>query len=598
MQGGTQREPQGSDIAAQQINGTALFNEQGRGVYKLNLSFKETPSGDGFNLLNYNVPGTAQVFDNKYLKGRTNYSISNFSIVRTLDSEVSNVPIVQQKFTVAFNIDNTDDSPFSDLNTKVKIGIENIPNSWDKKEGDYIQTFLSDSVLSVLGDAPSTGTATGDASSITNYTATYIDATSISISFDVEFNAGAITYINASSAPFFTIYAQTQNHTLDYTNSDRVTLDVFTGVGIQSILLPPATVNNTQFITAPYSDFANGISASDIDGFPVQLLTGSTQFSLDWTNRPNLRLGRVQQKLVLKNTSTLEELELDTTTIPINTFRLIDNEYPEANYSVLKGFKIPNEEVRNKIEMSNISDVSKVRTFEVLFPFFIRWEYYTRLIINNIPSSVIATQDPFQGFNYDVHRIDSLADWELNYRITIKSNESGSFFSQDFDYVVPTTTYNEHPDVLSRSIDSFEEDGVNSLDIGGEKFIDSDSKTLIVAEWLMNYTPSDVSEFEIELYIEAFENGSPTKIQRISSVNNLLSSSWFSSLNGDGLVEKSIDGDKCVAKAYIDNSKLVNYESYTIYGTYYNPKKPTEFLLVENGDNFITEDGNKLIKDF
>jgi len=602
---------QPEDLSLDYINGSALFVEGRAGNYKANIILKENPSDIGIDftqaISSFNQSSAGSIidifpqvstFNQKYLQGATDYSTSNFSIIRTSDSEDSGgVPLVNAKFTVAFDIDNTG-NVFSDGNTKVKIGIENIPDSLDETL-DYTQAFLSDSVIATLGDAAATGTATGNASSITNYTATYNSATSISISFDVEFSANAITQINNSSIPYFSIYAETQNYLLGYTDSDRVVLQPFSGEGIPNILLDPATVNGTQFITAPYNDFSTGIDASAIDGFKVQLLTGSTNFSLDWTNRPELRLTSVEQKLVLKNTSTLEEIELDTTTIPVSVFNLINGEYPDTNnYSVLKGFKIPNDEVRNKIEMVNISDVSNVRTFEVFFPFFIRWEDYTKLITQDIPSSILDSNEPFNGVNYDINRIDDIANWEVDYRITINSEESGVVFSQDFDYTIPTSNYNEHPDVLSRSIDSFEEDGVTSLEVSGEKYIDSKNKTVIVGTWNMNYTPTAITEFEIEFYIEAFENGSPTKIQRISSVNDLLSSSWFSSTTGDGLVTKSISGDSCIGTVYIDNTKLVNYESYTIYGTFYNPKRPDEGLLVESGDSFITEGGDFLIEDF
>jgi hypothetical protein len=595
---GSEFEPVDAELPNRQLQLSSLFSSTNQGRYKLNINLLTNPSDtvpSTIELDNSSVRVSA--FNNKFLGGGTNYSFTNLAIIRTSDSEVSGVPIVQEKFTVSFDVENTDDSPFVDLNTKVKVGIESIPESWENDE-DYIQTFLSDSVIATLGDAAAAGTATGDAASITNYTSTYNSGTSISCSFDVEYNANAIAQINNNDVAFFSIYVETQNHTLNYTNSDRVVLQPFVGAGIQKLLLNPITVNNTQFITSPYDDFSTGINASDIDGFPVQLLTASTQFNADWTNRTNLRIDTISQQLVLKNTSTLEELELDETIIPVNSFVLIDGEYPDANYSVLKGFKIPEDEVRNKIEMINISDVSSVRTFEVFFPFFIRWEYYTQLILDNIPSSILDSNEPFNGVNYDVNRIDDLANWELDYRVTFNCEEDGQLFEQDFDYTVPTSGYNSHPDVLSRVVNSYSEDGLTLLEEAGEKFIESTERTLIVGEWELNYTPSAIGDFEIEFYIEAFENGSPTKIQRISSTNDLLSSSWFSSTDGSGLVVKTISGDKCIGTVYIDNTKLVKYDYYNVYGTFYNPKRPDEYILTEGGDNLVTEGGDKIIKDF
>ena len=555
----------------------------------------------------FNVPYSNDVTNfrtvgNKYIGGSTNYSISSLVMTRTSDSYVISTPVVEEKFTVAFNIDNVTDSPFSNSNTKVKVGIENLPETITNLE-DYEQQFLSDYAIEVLGASAGTGNASGDALSISNYTATFTSTSQIAISFDVEFSANAITQIDLNSEPYFSIYVVTQNHTLDYTNSDRVKLDVFNGLGIQSVKVDPVTVNDTQFITAPYQDFTNGIDANEIDGFPVMLLTGSTQFSMDWTGRSALRLKKVSQSLVLKNSSTLEEIGLGATSIPVGSFDLIDKEYPDCNYSVQKGFKIPSTEVRNLIEMTNISNVSDVRTFEVFFPFFIRWEDYTENIMRAIPSTILDSAEPFDGKNYDVYRIDQLANWSLNYRVTFFCEEITravvNEFEQDFDYTIPTTTYNEHPDITARSIKSYKLDGTTELIDGTEKFIDNDANTLIVYESTLSTAPTYTTEFEIELWIEGYQQGSPTKIQRISSVNNILTGggnnrvgSWWSDTGaGDGLVAKSIDGSKAVGKAYIDNQKLVAFDSYTIYGTFYNPTVPSNYKTTESGVAKITEDG-------
>ena len=129
-------------------------------------------------------------------------------------------------------------------------------------------------------------------------------------------------------------------------------------------------------------------------------------------------------------------------------------------------------------------------------------------------------------------------------------------------------------------------------------YIESTEKTLVQYEWTFSSPPSDTDDFEIEFYIEAFENGSPTRIQRISSVNNLLSGSWFTDTGagaGDGLIAKSISGSKAIGKAYIDNETLVNYDNYTLYATIYNPKSQESSLIAESGDNLVAENGNNFI---
>jgi hypothetical protein len=187
----------------------------------------------------------------------------------------------------------------------------------------------------------------------------------------------------------------------------------------------------------------------------------------------------------------------------------------------------------------------------------------------------------------------------LNYRVTFNCSEGATTFEQDFDYTVPTSDYDSHPEVVSRQILSFKEDGVTSLTSGGTNYIESTEKTLIQAEWTFLNAPSAVSDFEIEIYIEAFQNGSPTKIQRISSVNNLLSGSWFTDTGaGDGLVAKSISGSKAIGKVYVNNDTLVFFDNYRVYATIYDPKRPSEKLLTEGGDNLVAENGDQFVRDF
>jgi len=533
-----------------------------------------------------------------------NYTKSNFSIVRTSDSEASTKPIIQEKFTVSFDIDNATDSPFSNANTPVKVGIEVLPISYDYNNfganypanANYEQTSVYDYSKVTLGDAAASGVATGDNASITNYVTTYNSNDQISVSFDVEFTANAILQINDEDDVLINIWCEVQDHTTDYNTTDRTNVNVYFGEAIQKILSDPIEVVSTQFITAPYSQWGNGIDASEIDGFPVQLLCASTRFFANWDNRPNLRIRNVTQSLVLKNSSTLEEITLEDETINVQAFPLASNTYPVINYDINKGYAIPSDEIRNRVRMYNDGDAANTHFFNVQFPFFIRWESYTELILNQVPASILDYTKNFDGKNYDVNRIDNLADWSLNYRLNFDCEEDGVEFSQDFDETISTTGYNEHPEVNSRTIRTFEEDGVNQLNNGATNFIDNDGKTLIEVTYNLKTAATDVDEFEIEFYLEGKQLGSPTKTQRISSINGLLSSSWFSSLDGSGLIEKSISSGNAVAKAYIDNSKLAIYDEYTFYSTIYTPPRPEEFILTESGENITTESGENLIR--
>lgn len=572
-------------------NANATFENTGQSWYELNGFFSNQVTGGAKFPFEYKYTvGAIAPPKSKYgNSGATNYSISNLSIVRTSDSEPTSNPLIAAKFTVSFDINNTTNTPFSNSNTKVKVGIENLPNRIDNSE-NYEQTFLSDYAITTLGAGAVAGSATGDAASITNYTATFNSTSSVTVSFDVEFTSGAQTQIN-SYGKWFYIYTETQNHTLNYTNSDRVVLTVYNGIGIENILVDPIVINSTQFITAPYTDLSQAVSNANLDCFPVQLAVGVTRFYADWSGRDNLRIDTITQKIVVKNTSTLEEFEVEAASIPVNTFGLYDSKYPNASYSVGKGFKIPTTEVRNNIVMENelSLDSGDIHYFDLYFPFFIRWEDYTKLILNNTPTSIVDSAELNSGVNYDLYRYDTLTNWNVYYRLTFESSEGSSTFSQDFDYQLTMSDYNSHPDVTARELKLFKEDGVTTLINGGVNYVESTEKTLVQYEWTFSSPPSATTDFAIEFYLEAYRNGSPVKIQRISSENNLLTGSWFSSINGDGLVDKSISGSKAIGKAYIDDETLIKYDNYRLYATIYSPKSNESTLVTEAGEPFLTE---------
>jgi hypothetical protein len=330
------------------LNTSVLFSENGIGAYSFNINFLETPADT--NPLSESRITTSDIRPQGQTirGGSTNYSTSSFSIVRTSDSTVTDVPIVTEKFTVSFDIDNATDTPFSNSNTKVKVGIINIPTTVDNTQ-DYEGAFLYDHAITTLGAGAVVGEATGDAASITNYTATFNSTSSVTVSFDVDFTSNAETQINLNSVPNFGIYTWVQDHTLDYTNSDRVCLEVFLGEGIQKVLVDPITVQQTRFLKAPFDDLGDAVDNTDLDGFPVELLVGVSRFSADWTDRTNLRIDTIAQSLVLINSSTGEEVSLEGTVIPVNSLPLINNEYPSASYQAQRGYRIPNTETRNLI---------------------------------------------------------------------------------------------------------------------------------------------------------------------------------------------------------------------------------------------------------
>ena len=577
-------------------------------AYKFRLIPKELPTSNPFQQGNNSNPFTSgSVVNGKINVGildtnfglSTNYFVSNVVIERTSDAKNSGIPIVEEEFTVSFDFENTVDSPFSDGNSLVQVGIENIPDILQSTTQGYIERFLWDRALTTLGSGAIGGESTGDAASITNYVTTFVDATKINVSFDVDFGANAESQINAQGTPLFTITCTSQDHTSTYVDTKRANITVFNGAGINKLLDAPVVIVSNNYVTHPFPLVTDGIDIPD--GFPTQDLVAVTVFSIDWTGRPGLRLNRVIQSLVLKNSSTGEEIPLGDTIIPVNSFPLINNEYPDAGefsqgtqFNINKGFKIPTDEIRNNAVMGNVNSSGPSPIFYFLaFPFFVRWEDYLQLIINPIPSDLIDTNKPFNGINHFLHRIDDVANWDIFYRLIMESAESGQNFVQTIDNQIITTDYNSHPEVNSRTISTFKEDKVTPLPLlNGNAAIESTEKTFIEVAWDMTSAPGSIGDFDIVFFMEVFQQGGPTLIQRISSVNDLLPSSWFDDTGaGDGKIEKAIDGTKAIGRAYIDNIKLQFADNYRIYPAIYSPVNTTESMLTELGEDMLTESG-------
>lgn len=546
--------------------------------YGFDGSFGDVVSNGVQIPLNFNNIG----LNNVYSFGRANngfdtkYSYSNLSIIRTSDSEVSDVPLVQAKFTVSFDVDNIGDSPFSNGNTKVEVGIENLPSTVLNVE-DYEQSYLSDYAQTTLGAVAISGSATGDASCITNYTATFNSTSSITVSFDVEYNSGAITQINNSSAPYFSINVKTQNHTLDYTNNDRVLLNVFRGVGLQDIPLNPVVIDNTVFIPHSFSDISDGVVSTTLDSIPVQDLVCASRFYIDWANRPNLRLNKITNKLVIKNTVTDYEIEVGSYDLNLQGFPLKDGRSPLVDETIVRGFKVPTDEIRNQVRIFNDGTVSDTEYYQFLIPFFVRWEEYKNLLVSNPPAAIIDALEPNNGLNYFIHRFDNIADYDIFFRLTFDSTDSDVSFIQDFDYQLNTNDYEAHADVTARSLKTYSEDGVTELLVDTTNAIDLGQKTKVEARWTMSSIPP-LSFITVVFFAEELNNGSPTQIHRISSVNGLFDNSWFENDSNTSKIEVSIDGSDIVGVAYFNN-ETVNVDNIRIYPMLYSTNQPVEFTF-------------------
>lgn len=526
-----------------------------------------------------------------------NYSITNLVIERTSDSVASGVPIITQGYTVTFDIENTADSPFSDTNTMVKVGHEALPERYDyanlptgfPANPDYEKVSIWDRALTTLGDAPIAGEATGDAACITAYSATFVDATKASISYQVAYTANAQTQLLANSFFRFTLWATVQDHNGDLTLNDRTNPLVFFGEGVEVLVDTTPVTTTSKVIEFPFTSLL--VDFATAEAYPTNNLVINNVFSLDWASRPNLRIENIVNQIILKETVTGEVIILDADTIPVNTFPLIDNEYPDAQYTASRGYQIPSAEVRTNVTLVNRTDLdaADVHNFELEFPFKIGWQTWINIVLQTIPSELIDALEPNNGLNHFWFRLQTITNWRIFHRMEVNMSD-GITFTQTFDNELTLYDYESNTDTVSVSIKSFTEDGVTQL-FDGSSYLDTSGvgkKSQIVSSLELGTTYLTLAAFEVEFFLEEKQQGTNTNIQRISSVNGKIANA-FEGITDINLIDKSISSATLIGKALVLGDQVRNFVDATLYASYFIKGDPIAEWIFQTDSDIPTD---------
>lgn len=576
-----------SQFQSSVFNKNAEFN-RGTDVYAINGYFGNEPSGGiifpfELNKRPYIRLGGGSEAQQLPNGSNSRYSVKNVVITRVSDGEVSALPLINEKYRVSFSVENTVDAPFVNSLSKAKIGVEFLPENIAavKDDDDYVQTFLYDRVVTLTSLPVASGVSTGRAACITRWAPEVAAPSILNCQVEIEYNSDAKEYINESSNPYVSIFVKIQDHTTNYFTNDGVVLEVYKGAAQPNIPVDPVNIEATTFIPHTFDNIYDGFPSTYLDSIPVQDIVGATRFYIDWNERPNLRLQNISQKLVIKNSVTGFEVEVGNYDLPVTGYPLKDSRAPLVDATIERGFKIPLNEIRNHVRLFNDGTVGDVEYYQFIMPFFVKWEEYRQIILNNVPSDLLDATKPFNGINNFVHRYDTIANYDVFYRITFESVEGDNNFEQSFDYQLNTNDYEAHPNVISRSIKTYTNDGITELLVDGVNAVDLSQNTLIEARWEMDFTP-DLSAITVVFWAEELNNGSPTQIHRISSLNGLFDASWFESDVNDGKALLSLDGDTVVARAYF-NKENVSVNNIRCYATLYLPNTPSGVKLTQDG---------------
>ncbi len=251
---------------------------------------------------------------------------------------------------------------------------------------------------------------------------------------------------------------------------------------------------------------------------------------------------------------------------------------------------MPTGEQRKTISIKRRSDLdtTDLRYYEFAYPFLFRWEYWTALA--GVNGDAFDTNEPNNGFNEQWHRYDTLADWDIYYRVDLSVNKNGNNQLYRNESLIETFTYNEDSDwttetIVALNADTLAPQGtllVSPTRIKASKtYVGGTAPSLVDVEWVMR--------------IEVYEQGGISDIRYLSSVYDWTENSWFKSIDTSNKVVKSLAGSIYSAEALVDFSALPANSTFKISARIYNEAAlapiPPGAKLMEDGTVKLMEDG-------
>jgi len=527
--------------------------------------------------LSQGVAANTGWFNETFNGGATNYSISNYSLIRTTGL----VPLTALEFTnevqFSFKVNNPG-APFSNGNTKAVLNFCYLPedeSQYQNNGRNLTQNFIFDRAALTLNATPVNGSNFGGSMQvIKQVTATFVNASQMLISGTIEIGSMAQSIMTEGDFSRYMLWVTTENHALADEDSDRVPLlfDV-NEIYVQTVeadLIDATTV----FIKHPYTDKADGEPATEV--FPVDDVAAHTDFSIDFTGREsdNIKINKINARVFLTN-GIDPDIILDDFVLNTNAYPLIAALQQNINFQQNRVFNIPAGEIRKVIDIQNdfAADAGLVRNWYLNYPFMVRWEYYLALLgIVSPPAGIFDNSEPLNGINNFWHRMTTIAGWQLKYHVKFFFEQKGDSATQTFESAILSHDYQSNPDWINETIKSYDINTLAELTFSGDKYIQGYQNTKIVAsfEWAGAGAGPVLADVVMVIWIERFEASGVSEIRRISSLYVLDSGSWFLSTDGSGLVVLDENAGVYTGECLVNSALLPPANKYTIYARLYH----------------------------
>jgi len=534
--------------------------------------------------------------------GEPLYSIENLQYKRLDDTINSSLELTSNETKIQFDLVNTENAPFSSSNTKFIAGFNYAPADQDQYRNNALANantmgynFLFDDVVSTLGQASGTPEQDGtDQSIIKSLIVTFVDATRVSVEIRIEIAAAALARIAANPTQRFMMYIETANHTLTRANSDKEQILIDANDFYIDNSDPNLFLITQRFLEHPFSDLDTE-STEFPDARIVDDLLGFANISFDRNTRESddiIFTGISGQVIAQKNTGA--SFILDSRTFGLSNLKIVtDPTYggvPNPDINSDRGFKTPADDNRGNIKFYRryASDSAGFFEYRFQFPFIIRWEGFVSLPTAN--DDMFDPTEPNDGLNQDWPRIDTFADWIINYRTSISITKNGNPLTYTTDKRVWTYTYDEGLEWSGNVLRTYDEND-NLIASSGSPVVIKYADGRVEAEFnFVGATTPSISDLVIVLKIDVFEEGTFKGTYWLSSAYDAHPSTWWYSVDSSNrVVITNPSSNKFIGEAKLSGAKLPKKPRFKITPRIYDireaepPGPPDVPKLMEDG---------------
>lgn len=540
-----------------------LLNEQPPKYFKLSdclkhvfrfRAYKELQNPNIYQELIFDdKDGNTGWFDEEYNGGDAEYEAAALSYSNSLGLTRDDV------VTVEFDIENTADNT-NGLAQYVCVNFIMLPEDpadYKNINTPMYQNYAFDRAIATTGGATVQGLNNGTNWEVIKDLSVTSGTGKVSVSFDVDFGSDVQTLIDGLSNKRYLIcaYAVANGMTADDANYVNMLVDV---KEIQ-VNIPDATVTVTNDFYKHDENTYTGAGAGLIDMNVEEEIVADSLILLDRAAPySDIQIDSVKTGIIATDGTEVVELYMDSFDLSnapeIGGLRFVNDTTQDA-------FAVNPTEIRKDIMFirSTADDTGTQVGYRVRLPFLIRWETWEQLILSSLPADFLDTAQPFNGYNQEWLRIDTLSGWDLKYRVetVVTSMNTQKTIISDTSAITLHSYDDGSGHWTSGTIECL--DGATTLTTGGQPYLLSNSvgrNTTIRATFTYNGPGAIPAANDVFMVIRIIPKEGGTFI-----ANDTASSVWdrsaVSYLTGTGgKISLQVVGSEMVGECEVDYNDL------------------------------------------